>query len=83
MREVNSIPNHVWVKCNSHRARGTLQRIAGEASDVSYGRWPDGQWPSGEYYQVPVRLAAEIGAVKGLTVLKRKPTDLFRRVNFS
>lgn len=79
--EVPDVPDHVWVKCSSHRARAALTRIMGVTSPASYGRWPEGQWPSGEYYQVPVEFTGLIDQTKGLTVMKRKPADLFRRVN--
>lgn len=71
----------VWVSVLSHRARNTLKGIYGGDLPPSYGVWPKGQWPQGEYYRLPASVADSCAAVRGLVVLKREPRggDLFRR----
>jgi len=68
-----------WVSVSSHRGRAQLRTAAGPLGD-SYGRWSDGGRVGGEYYQI-TRLAdmAVINRIKGVRVLRRAPTALFRR----
>lgn len=71
----------MWIRCNSHRARGKLLALTGPLD--SYGRWPDGEWPFGEYYEVDDSLRETVDRIKGLQIMARKPADLFKRVSFA
>lgn len=74
---------HVWVSSSSHRSTQSLGRILGtEPRDlVSYGIWPAGDWPRGNYFQVPVEHIPAVEKVKGLSVMKYGPRggDIFKR----
>ena len=74
----------MWVKCNSHRARHSLARLFGDLGlGAGWCRWPSGEWPSGEYFEVPEEYREAVARIKGLTILARKPKDLMRRMRFS
>lgn len=64
-----------WVAVSSHRARERLERLT-DGLGPSYGRWPKGKHPFGEYYEIPAALTVSI---KGVRVLRKPPADLFKR----
>ena len=69
----------LWVSGTSHRGRDQLRMVADPLGD-GYGRWPPGGVPSGDYYQI-ARLSdmTALNRIKGVRVLRKAPTHLFRR----
>lgn len=71
----------VWVSASSHRSRARLRQIVRDAGP-EHGVWPEHGWPRGSYYEVPATYADALRNVKGLRVLRGKPTGgrIFRRL---
>ena len=68
----------LWVSVTSHRGRDQLRRVADPLGD-GYGRWPPGGVPSGDYYQIARPSDVTVLNIKGVRVLRKAPTHLFRR----
>lgn len=63
---------HVWIKVTSHRARHDVRSHAKDDTCYISLRKP------GEWYQIPTDALRYVQHIKGATICKREPTDIYK-----